>query len=150
MSAPKLRTSSFFPPSENERSFLKKMSLNNRSLFPPGPQASTVCQSITQEHTAFVTNWQTNIFHFCSSSVLFSFFLDNPHNNLSGVCMTTQRSLLLSVDSAQRTGGYQCSNTPHLLRKHFEYITASCQTVARGQNADLITFHCVPHMFNTE
>lgn len=64
-----------------------------------------------------MTNWQTNIFHSSSSSVLFFFFLDNPHNNLTGECMTTQCSPLLSVDSVQRTGGYQRSNTPHSLKK---------------------------------
>lgn len=66
-----------------------------------------------------MTNWQTNIFHSRSSSVLFFFFLDNLHNNLGGECMTTQGSPLLSVDSAQRTGGYQRSNTPHSFKKCF-------------------------------
>lgn len=55
---------------------------------PGGCQASTVCQSITQEHAAFVTNWKTNIFHSCSSSALL-LFPDNPHNNLGGECSNT-------------------------------------------------------------
>lgn len=96
-----------------------------------------------------MTNWQTNIFHSCSSSVLFFFFLDNPHNNLSGECMTTQCSPLLSVDSVQRTGGYQRSNTPHSLKKCVEYTTESCQNNTKGQNTDLITFYCMPRMCTT-
>lgn len=103
-------------------------------MCPQGYWASTVCQSITQEHTAFVTNWQTNIFHSCSSSVLFFFFLDNPHNNLGGECMTTQCSPLLSVDSVQRTGGYQRSNTPHSFKKCVEYTAESCQNITKGQS----------------
>lgn len=98
-----------------------------------------------------MTNWQTNIFHSRSSSVLFFFFLDNLHNNLGGECMTTQGSPLLSVDSAQRTGGYQRSNTPHSFKKCFflksvEYTAESCQNITKGQSTDLITFYCASHM----
>lgn len=96
-----------------------------------------------------MTNWQTNIFHSCSSSVLFFFFLDNPHNNLSGECMTTKCSPLLSVDSVQLTGGYQHSNTPRSLKKCVEYTAESCQNIAKGQNTDLITFDCIPRVCTT-
>lgn len=127
------------------------MWLYNSSLCPQGYWASTVCQSITQEHTAFVTNWQTNIFHSCSSSVLFFFFfLDNPHNNLTGECMTTQCSPLLFVVSVLRTGRYQRLNTPHSLKKCVEYTAESCQNITKGQNSNLITFHCAPCICTTQ
>lgn len=55
-----------------------------------------------------MTNWQTNIFHSSSYSVLF-FFVDNPHNTTLTV---SQCSLLLSVAPVQRTGGYKDLDTP--------------------------------------
>lgn len=80
-----------------------------------------------------MTNWQTNIFHSCSSSARFFSFLDNPRNNLGGECMTTQCSPLLAVDSVQRTGGYQRSNTPHSFKKCVQYTAERCQNITKGQ-----------------
>lgn len=158
MSAPRHRTSGFLSPSlsvsllQKMRGAPQKMRLYNSSLCVP--KDTELARSASLSHRSTPLLWQTGrltsfipVAPLCSSF----FFQDNPHNNLGGECMTTQCSPLLSVDSVQRTGGYQRSNTPHSFKKRVEYTAESCHGITKGQSTDLITFHCecVQHWLTT-
>lgn len=93
-----------------------------------------VCQPVTQELAAFVTNWQTSIFHSHGSSALSSFVSDDESSAWLGGGLASGGGFLPTL----RPGGCRLVPNTELSKQHqrseqpFNYIfSAEKQQISR-------------------